>query len=260
MQRIPILVYHHVYNDKNPELALQSNRKASGVISEKEFRRHMDHIAENGWSVISTTQLIDWVDGELEVPRRAVVLHFDNGWLDVRTLVKPILDEYDFTATSYVISDPTGAASQGLPAGIRTSTEGFVRKPFVTWEHCHELIDAGWEIGAHTASHPKLGEVYAENGEDALLDEVVIPNDAYQKYLGFVPKHFAYPSGSRSQQTDDILGRYYRSLRRWTFDQPPAWSFTSRDTPRTAIECQNVDNTVGYGDFLRIFSEAEAED
>ena len=44
MQRIPILVYHHVYNDKNPELALQSNRKASGVISEKEFRRHMDYI------------------------------------------------------------------------------------------------------------------------------------------------------------------------------------------------------------------------
>ena len=189
-----------------------------------------------------------------------MVLHFDNGWLDVHTLVKPILDDYGFTATSYVISDPTEAASQGLPAGIRTSTEGFVRKPFVTWEHCNELIDAGWEIGAHTASHPKLGEIYAENGEDALLDEVVIPNDAYQKHLGFVPKHFAYPSGSRSQQTDDILGRYYRSLRRWTFDQPPIWSFTWRDTPRTAIECQNVDNTVGYRDFLRIFSEAEAED
>ena len=184
------------------------------------------------------------------------MLHFDNGWLDTRTVVLPILDELGVTGTCYVISEPTDASSKGLPAGITTTTEGFVVKPFLTWDNCRELLDAGWEIGAHTATHPKLGQVYDVNGEDALMAEIVPSNAVFEDNLGYVPDHFAYPSGSRSDTTDALLSPHYRSLRRWTFDQPPVWDFTDETTSPKALECQNVDNTVTFEHLVRIFDEA----
>ena len=197
-RRVPIIVYHHVYPDDHRELAITTDKKASGVITVSEFRRQMDYVLENGWQVVSTTEIVDWLEGVGTLPEKAVALHFDNGWLDTRTVVLPILDELGAAGTCYVISEPTDASSKGLPAGITTTTEGFVVKPFLTWDNCRQLIDAGWEIGAHTATHPKLGQVYDVNGEDALMAEIVPSNGVFEDNLGYVPDHFAYPSGSRS--------------------------------------------------------------
>ena len=47
-RRVPILVYHHVYPDDNPELSITTDKMASGVIGVSEFRRQMDFVIENG--------------------------------------------------------------------------------------------------------------------------------------------------------------------------------------------------------------------
>ena len=255
-QRVPILVYHHVYPDEHPELAIETNRTASGVIGVSAFRRHLGYVLEHGWQVVSTSQIVDWLEDKGTLPDKSVALHFDNGWLDTRSVVMPILHELGLPAICYVISEPTNASSKGLPARIHTTTEGLVEKPFLTWDHCSELIEAGWEIGAHTSTHPKLGQVHAEQGENALMSEILQSNDLFAENLGAVPDHFAYPSGSRTPATDDLLSPYYRSLRRWSFGQPPVWRFTDKTTSPAALESQNIDNTVVFDDFTRIFAEA----
>ena len=256
-QKIPILVYHHVYADGHPELADQPTDKATGVIGEAEFRRHVEYVVREGWEVVSTSQLVDWLEEKSNLPERSVVVHFDNGWLDTLEVAMPALRESGMTGTCYVISDPTAAASRGEPAGVRTSTEGVVYKPFLTWNHVMELVEAGWEVGAHSATHPPLGDTLLQDGELAVLSEIEGSNTAYQSGLGFVPDHFAYPSGSRNERTDELLAPYYRSLRRWSFRQPPLWTFTNRGTSPLALECQNVDSTVSFDDFMCIFREAE---
>ena len=56
--RVPILVYHHVFPDDNPELAVTTDKRASGVIGVSEFRRQMDFVLDNGWQVVSTTEIV----------------------------------------------------------------------------------------------------------------------------------------------------------------------------------------------------------
>ena len=258
-QLVPILVYHHVYRDGHPGLAEPTGTKATGTIAESEFRRQVSYVADNGWTAVSTTQLIDWIEGRGGLPEKAVALHFDNGWLDTRTTSMPVLRDMGMTGTCYVISEGTEAASQGRPAAIRTSTEGAVEKPCITWRQAEELLEVGWEIGAHTATHPKLAEVLSEQGDEGILDEIERSNEAYRTNLGFVPEHFAYPSGSRNERTDALLAPRYRSLRRWDFSHPPEWKLTHRETRPHALECQNIDNTVSFEDFVRIFDEAAVE-
>ncbi|MDA1348940.1 MAG: polysaccharide deacetylase family protein [Chloroflexi bacterium] len=256
-QRVPILVYHHVYPEGHPDLGVTSNTKATGIIGEAEFRRHLQYIDENGWNVVSTSHIVDHIEHGSPLPERAVALHFDNGWLDTYSGVRPILKEHGIVGgICYIISEPTAAASEGKPAGIQTTTEGYVLKPFLTWDHAKEMLDEGWEIGAHTATHPKLAEVHKASGDAGVLAEVGPPNETFERHLGFVPEHFAYPSGSRNERTDALLSPHYRSLRLWTFSVPPQWAYTTRSTSPKALECQNVDNTVPFEDFTRIFTEA----
>ena len=50
-----------------------------------------------------------------------------------------------------------------------------------------ELADAGWEIGAHTVSHRKLADQWAEEGDDAIVAEAVRANELFVKHLGKPP-------------------------------------------------------------------------
>ena len=100
-------------------------------------------------------------------------------------------------------------------------------------------------------------QVYLYVNNDAIIEEVEISNQLFEQSAGLAPVHFAYPSGSRSQSSDDILAPKYTTLRRWRDNpQPIHWVFTDADTPLTEIECQNIDNCVGFEDFTRIFQEA----
>ena len=115
--KVPILVYHHIYPEGSPELKAATG-DSSGVIGEVEFRRHLEFISNEGWNVVSTSDVVDWIIDGTPLPDRAVALHFDNGWLDTRTVTMPIVKELGMTATCFPITD-------GVEA--RCSTSGFRR-------------------------------------------------------------------------------------------------------------------------------------
>jgi len=255
-QRVPILVYHHVYPQGALELTQATFETGAGILGEKEFRRQMSYISGEGWTVVSTTQIVDWLTNGQALPPKAVGLHFDNAWLDTITCALPILREFEMTATCFPITDGVESASLGGTHRVRTLTEGMIEKPFATWDHLQQLCTAGWELGAHTASHCKVADKHAAEGDEAVIREAEIANGLFQDRLGLTPVHFAYPSGSRSDATDKLLSRYYRSLRLWHFDWPIHWSFTHGETSPLAIDCQNIDLRVGFEEFQRIFSDA----
>ena len=257
-QRVPILVYHHVYRDDNPELKSATFETGAGIIGETEFRRQMHYLIDEDWTVVSTTQIVDWLTDGVTLPQKAVALHFDNGWLDTATVALPVVRPFGMTAACFPITDGVEAASAGKSTMVRTLTEGVIDKPFMTWTQIALLLDAGWEIGAHTATHCKLADKYLAEGDAGVIWEVQTSNDIFHKRLGLVPNHFAYPSGSRNDRADELLSRYYRSLRLWYVEWPLRWTFTDRGTSPLAIDCQNIDQRVPFDNFRRIFSEALA--
>lgn len=255
-QRVPILVYHHVYLESSPDLAAIDSTNGAGVIGEEAFVQQMQYLADQGWSIVSTSRVIDWLTEDKTIPEKSAVLHFDNGWLDTVTVALDLLRGFGFAATCFPITDGLEAATGRRSHQVRTLTEGVVEHPFMTWSDIAELVDAGWEIGAHTATHCKIAEMHDEQGDEGVIREAETSNDLFREHLGFAPDHFAYPSGSRNDASDRILSRYYKSLRLWHFDWPIRWSFTDRATSPLSIECQNIDVRVSFEDFKRIFIEA----
>ncbi len=251
-QRIPILVYHHVYPD---EQARQAGSVA-GVIGVSAFTQQLEHVREQGCQVVSTSAVVDWLRDDKPLPDKACALHFDNGWLDTFTVVQPILRERGWLGTCFPITRGIAAASAGRSAQVRTLTEGNVEKPFMNWDQLGELRASGWEIGGHTHTHCKVADKHSADGDGGVLEEVENSHALFERHLGFVPEHFAYPSGSRSARTDAVLADHYRSLRLWRWDWPIEWTFTDKDTSWMGVECQNIDARVPVADFERVFREA----
>jgi peptidoglycan/xylan/chitin deacetylase (PgdA/CDA1 family) len=115
-----------------------------------------------------------------------VSLAFDDGWKSAVTQAAPLLRQFDFPATFYVISN---RLSEDFPE-------------YVHPQDLHRLVAEGHEIGVHTRSHQQL----------PLLTPLDIRHEIQQgltdlQAFGFTPKTFAYPYGEYNEQVLQEVAR-----------------------------------------------------
>jgi peptidoglycan/xylan/chitin deacetylase (PgdA/CDA1 family) len=159
----PILLYHHVAVDA------QGNRY---YIDPARFEEQMKWLSDNGYQTITVTQLADLIRNGGQIPRRPVVITFDDGNEDIYANAYPILKKYHFVATFYVV-------------------DGYINgKDMVTTDQLKDLIQNGWEIGCHSKHHVDL----SAEGVD-LGDEIRLAKLDMEKRLGIEINSFAYPFG-----------------------------------------------------------------
>ena len=264
LRSVPILTCHHVHPDGHPALDDAARRRSRGHIGASVFRSHLELLLGSGWQVCSTSEIVDWLLEGSPLPSKAAAIHFDNGWFDTWETAGPILDEFGIKALVYVISDLTEKASRAGGAGpgqawsLRTRTEGQVSSAdhtVMSWRQVEDLLGSGWEVGAHTVTHPKLTQMLTARGMDAVQREIEESNQMLQRRLGVEPVHFAYPSGDWNEDVERIVSPYYRSLRLWRLGPP--WYFTNSRTPPSRLECQNIDAGVSLEE-IRAFLDAAA--
>lgn len=98
---VVILRYHAVCDDPG---------KVAGVIgtsitqATSVFRQQMEIVARR-FHPLSIDDLLRGLQGELQLPRKAVVVTFDDGFADNLEIAAPILNRLGIPATFYIISD-----------------------------------------------------------------------------------------------------------------------------------------------------------
>ncbi len=91
------------------------------------------------------------------LPQRSVAVTFDDGYASTLK-AKPILDALGFPGTVFVVVDFVASGDPLQWPGIdewRSSEHAQELQP-LNWEQLEELTSAGWEVGSHTLSHPRL--------------------------------------------------------------------------------------------------------
>jgi peptidoglycan/xylan/chitin deacetylase (PgdA/CDA1 family) len=109
-----ILMYHSVMEDPRAQDAL-----LGGIIHSRDvFRRQMELVARQ-YSPASLDQVRRFVRGQDEVPDRAVVVTFDDGYADNYEIVAPVLNELGVPATFYVTVECVEQRKLPWPARLR---------------------------------------------------------------------------------------------------------------------------------------------
>src|SRR5262249_43496938 len=171
-QIVPILVYHNL----GPEM------KGRMLMARSRFEEQMRYLKQHDYHVINMRDLLEFVDGKRQLPKRAVVLTFDDGYKSCREYAEPLLKELGFTATLFVYSDYVGAGRAAL-----------------SWKDLRELRDAGFDIEAHSKTH---GDLRKKDGESAadyaarMRAELGLPQNLFRQNLGAPAEILAYPYGA----------------------------------------------------------------
>ena len=170
-QIVPILTYHN----------LGEQAKGRLVLAAASFREQMRYLKTNGYRVVSLAEFIEFSRLNRQLPQRAVVLTFDDGYRAFKDLAYPVLKELGFTATLFIYTDWVGAGRGSL-----------------SWADLREMAAAGMDIQAHSKTHADLrraqGETEAQYAR-RMQAELEQPQDLFNRNLGRRTQVLAYPYG-----------------------------------------------------------------
>ncbi|MDD3223745.1 MAG: polysaccharide deacetylase family protein [Clostridium sp.] len=171
---VPVLMYHSVNN-----LGAENN---AAVVPVDLFKKQMQYLKDNGYTTLSLDELYNFINNNKPVPKKSVVLTFDDGYEDSYTNVYPVLKAMKFRATVFVITALTDKPG-----------------PYITSKQIKEMDENGMNIESHTVNHDKLGTI----PKDKQYETLVQSKQALEKILKRKVKYIAYPFGSYNQYTAD---------------------------------------------------------
>lgn len=179
--RVPILMYHYV--SELPEDA--DPYRTDLTISPSVFREHMEYLFYQGYSPISLYELNEALMNGTQLPAKPVVLTFDDAYTDHYRNVFPVLREFGFSGTFFVI---TGWVDEGNPSHM-------------TWEQISEMASAGMNMESHSKTHADL----RNRNYDFLIYEMLGSIQSLEAYTGRTSHMFSYPIGYYDSMTISVL-------------------------------------------------------
>src|ERR1700741_3912283 len=178
--KIKVLMYHRVVDTVSlsggyPELCVHVD----------DFRQHLLHLERWGFTAITFNDYRLFLAGEINLPKKPVVITFDDGYEDNYEFAFPLLQEFGMRAVFFVLGDRQMKAStwdqnSSIPIG-----------PLMTEEHILELHRSGFEIGSHSLTHPKLSHLPREKA----WDEISRSRQLLEILLNAPVHTFAFPYG-----------------------------------------------------------------
>lgn len=160
-------------------------RPNSIAVSPESFEAQQRFLAVH-YQVVALSDVRRWFLGEAPLPRRAVLLTFDDGYRNNLEFAHPVLSELGHAATIFVPTDFVGS-SMPLPHDARLP----VPNPTLTWDELAALQDV-FEIGSHACSHRVLTQLPLDQAKR----EIEESKRLLERRLGRPVYAFSYPKGS----------------------------------------------------------------
>ncbi len=186
--QIPILMYHMVAETKD-------TNESKYCCSPGKFKNQMDYLKKTGYKVIGLNELVNTIKNRDQLHRKSVVITLDDGYMDNWENAFPILHEFGFPATVFVISKLLGHTNEWM------QEENSKRLKLLGWSELKKMVANGITIGAHTKTHPLLTGIDA----DSATEEIRGAKHDLEDRLGMSIDFFAYPYGKMNETVKQIV-------------------------------------------------------
>lgn len=194
---VPVLMYHHV-------------SPVDGMInvSPANFEQQLLWLKRRGYHSLSTAEFAAHLNGE-PVPRKSILITFDDGYLDNRVYAYPLLKKYGFKAVIFLVTSwiNDGPPRRFLGQGELPETpshreceqrieDGQSDDVILRWSEIASMQEDGvFEFHSHTHTHTRWDQTAPEHKNERMAEELASSRQALQHHLGNVSEHFCWPQG-----------------------------------------------------------------
>jgi peptidoglycan/xylan/chitin deacetylase (PgdA/CDA1 family)/SAM-dependent methyltransferase len=176
-RELPILMYHRV-------APTGGERMREWRLTPDQFEAQLHYLRTAGYRTASLDEWQQAAERHLPLPGRRVMLTFDDGYEDFAEFAYPLMRQYEFGATVFLVSDRVGQANEW------DRVYGDL-VPLMDWDTIRALDGHGVSFGGHSGSHPMLTAL----GLDEVVREVSRCRAELVEQLGHAVRAFAYPYG-----------------------------------------------------------------
>lgn len=177
--RVPVLMYHVI---SAPPAGTPYPQLWVGPAA---FAAQMTRLEATGYTGVTLKRVYDAWHGRGNLPRRPVVVSFDDGYESQHRSALPVLRRLGWPG---VLNLKLNALD--VKGGLRSS-------------EVEDLIRAGWEIDSHTFTHPDLPTL----GPSRLRREVEASRAEIRRRFGVPADFFCYPAGRYDAASEAAVRR-----------------------------------------------------
>ena len=225
---IKVLMYHRIVED---EIV---SRISDLCLHKEDFRRHLKLLERFGFTPITLNDYSLSLGGELTLPKKPIILTFDDGYRDTYEIAFPLLQEFGMKAVIFVLGDRSininrWDAENGMPAATLMDARQIV-----------EMHSAGLEIGSHSMTHARLTEI----PQDRLWEEIQRSRMVLEILLNAPVQSFSYPYGLVNDIVEQVVIDAGYSFGCGVYSGPPI--FGARPYQIRRLEIGNSTGGVGF--------------
>lgn len=170
---IPVLYYHSVLPDS------EVTTRNEVTISPENLKTQLQLVKDLGYTTLTMSELNDYIINNKEIPKKSILITFDDGYADNYVHAFPILKELDMKATIFVISS-------GIDGGYYMSSD-----------QLKDMVNYGIDIESHTVNHVHLDTLSYEEQLKELKDSKATIEKVTNKEVLSI----AFPFGDYNEDT-----------------------------------------------------------
>lgn len=171
-REVPVLCYHQIRNN----IASDSKRAHDDIISPDKFKEHMKMLADSGYHTILPDQLYNYLVFNGPLPKKPIMITFDDTDMDQFTIGAATLKKYGFKGVYFIMT-----VSIGRKGRINYMTKDIIK----------QLADEGNTIASHTYDHKN----YAQFTDEDWKTQIDEPTKKLEEITGKKIEYFAFPYG-----------------------------------------------------------------
>lgn len=176
--KVPILTYHNIVDvmDEDPQITVN--------ITTKKFEEQIKWLHSHGYKTITMDELFEWKTNNKKIPRKSIIITFDDGWKSYYEKAIPILEKYHMKSNVFVVWE---------------YTKNVTERNENTYMNFNDISD----IISNHKDHQILSHSYS------LHDKAKADSQDYNLYnsdikkvasLGYDIKYYAYPYGHNNEE------------------------------------------------------------
>ena len=177
---IKVLMYQRIVDNES------LRRVHWSYVSAGQLRKHLELLNKWGFTPITFVDYQRSLSGEFCLPKRPVILTFENGYRAARRLVFPLMREYGMNAVIFALGDRSMETDQwDRQMGLR-------EEQLASDEELIEMHEAGFEVGSHSLSHMDLTRLTDQEA----ATEITGSKEALESVIRDKVLSFSYPYGA----------------------------------------------------------------
>jgi len=216
---IKVLMYHKIVEKENYSNSLWTN------VSREQFKRHLMLLEKWAFTPITFRDYLLFTKDKLLLPRKPVILTFDDGYEEVYKIAFTMLKDLGWNAVVFVLGD------QRIKIDVWNNVLGTGNPNLLDPDQIREMNDAGFEIGSHSMSHLYLPSETEVNA----WYEIERSKQELESLINRNVNSFCYPYGAVTNYLKQMVKEAGYNIGCGVYTGPPKFGMDIFDIRRITI-------------------------